>query len=294
MENLKNYLRDVLELEKTVYTLNQTLNRMDCYIKSLGIARNIQQPAQCSPRETFSNIIGIGLGCGAGAGVVIGLIVAIIIDGHAWDAMGIGLLSGLVLGAIVCMIIDEHYESEAAQKDQDLLEVYSDQVAQDQERVTLEQSTKDQALQYYNLIRDQLTSTQQVLSKLYSLNYVDPEYRDIVAIASFYHYFETEICDTLKGPNGAYKLYRAERNQNIIITQLNKVITQLEEIKYNQSMLYDAITESNRKVDQLTQISQMSLDYSYATARNSEIIAYNTAVTARNTEFLKWMEFFKG
>ena len=44
----------------------------------------------------------------------------------------------------------------------------------------------------YNNIRD-------TLNQLYSLNIIYPKYRNFVAISSFYEYFESGRCNTLKG-----------------------------------------------------------------------------------------------
>ena len=51
--------------------------------------------------------------------------------------------------------------------------------------------------------------------------------------------------NTLSGYEGAYNLYEQELRMNIVISQLEDIYDQLEEISTNQYMLYSAICESN-------------------------------------------------
>lgn len=94
--------------------------------------------------------------------------------------------------------------------------------------------------------------TESLLKKYYGLNIIHKSYRDIIPIASFYHYLSTGICSELKGPDGCYRLYESEVLQKIIIAKLDQVIEQLEILNERQAELKQALMASNAAVKELT------------------------------------------
>ena len=107
----------------------------------------------------------------------------------------------------------------------------------------------------------------------------------MTAICSLYEYISSGRCDTLEGQAGAYNLYEMELRQNVIIGQLEKVISQLESIKNNQYMLYSKLNEANHTINCIS--SQLN-----NVENNSNIAAYHSQITAENTEFMKWFNMF--
>lgn len=89
------------------------------------------------------------------------------------------------------------------------------------------------------------------LTKLYSQNIVYAKYRNIVAIATIYEYFDSGRCTELEGSNGAYNMYEGEIRSNIIIASLSQIISDLGQIKNNQYALYEQIHRSNMNVTYL-------------------------------------------
>lgn len=71
-------------------------------------------------------------------------------------------------------------------------------------------------------------------NKLFSVNVIYPNYRDIFALSSFYEYFNSERCYALEGPDGAYNLYESERRGDSFSTFFRT----LEDINKNQVVLY--------------------------------------------------------
>ena len=92
---------------------------------------------------------------------------------------------------------------------------------------------------------------QTTLNNLYAKNIVYSKYRNLVAIATIYEYFESGRCTELEGPNGAYNLYESELRSNIIICSLSKIISDLGQIKNGQYALYEQINRSNQTVCEL-------------------------------------------
>lgn len=145
-----------------------------------------------------------------------------------------------------------------------------------------------------DIIKYNISQTEQALEKYYSMNIIYLKYRkSLVAISSFYEYLSSRRCYSLEGPDGAYNIFEMEIRQNIIIQKLDEAIRKLDQIKENQYMLYSAIQDSNnttmrlyKKIDETSKTMQKIEE-------NTSISEYNTRVTAQNTEFLKWVEFFK-
>lgn len=137
-----------------------------------------------------------------------------------------------------------------------------------------------------------IKNTLNALNMLYSADIIFPKYRNLIAISSFYEYFESGRCNTLIGHEGAYNIYENEIRLNRIIVQLDIVIDKLEEIKNNQYMLYDAINQTNRTnkkiMSELKSIRNQNADI----LKNTSISAYNSSIIARNTEILKWYELY--
>ncbi len=151
-----------------------------------------------------------------------------------------------------------------------------------------------------NLIREErelknvtIKSTENILNKLYSINIIFPKYRNLIAISSFYEYFESGRCNTLTGHEGAYNIYESEIRLNHIVDQLDVVIEKLDAIKRNQYMLYDAIRQTQktnvRIIKEIKTIQNQNIDI----LKNTSISAYNSSIIAQNTEAIKWYNYFQ-
>lgn len=86
---------------------------------------------------------------------------------------------------------------------------------------------------------------------LISLNIIYSKYNDLVAWTTMYEYFISERVSSLTGKDGAYNMYENEIRSNIIISQLDIIISQLKDIKKNQYMLYEIMTNINNNISQL-------------------------------------------
>ena len=104
---------------------------------------------------------------------------------------------------------------------------------------------------YRQKVDDSLATSKRNLEKMYSYNIVFPKYRNYVMVSSIYEYVCAGRCTTLEGHEGAYNILELEVRLDRIITQLDKVIMNLEAIRANQYTLYSCLKESNRKMDML-------------------------------------------
>ncbi len=139
-----------------------------------------------------------------------------------------------------------------------------------------------------------LTKTYEARDTLYAANIVFGKYRDIVALSTFYEYLMAGRCASLEGSNGAYNLYEMEIRANMIVTQLTQIEESLQKIQRTQYMICGQLSEMSKALDQMN--STMSAAYGAITdirantndmtaymaniAKNSNVIAHNTTVTA--------------
>lgn len=115
------------------------------------------------------------------------------------------------------------------------------------QRADYNKETAEQ-LQKFNEVK---TTLQNSLTKLYSQNVIYAKYRNLVAVATIYEYFDSGRCTELEGPNGAYNMYEGELRSNIIICSLSQIIADLTQIKNGQYALYEQISRSNENVTYL-------------------------------------------
>lgn len=133
-----------------------------------------------------------------------------------------------------------------------------------------------------------LSETQAVLDKLYSADVIYPKYRTLLALTSIYEYLVTGRCEELSGAHGAYNLYEDEVRKDMVISQLNTVIENLEQIRQNQYMLYEqvkGIQQNTRAIAAelyqikgyaacLTDLAALTTFYSGVAASNTSTLTY--------------------
>lgn len=103
----------------------------------------------------------------------------------------------------------------------------------------------------------------------------------------------SERVETLEGVNGAYNLYESELRQNLIITNLNQISLQLNSIKDNQYLIYEAITESNTTTREILNVTKRSNQIVEKIENNTRIIKYNTFISALNSSSKSYLITFE-
>ena len=106
------------------------------------------------------------------------------------------------------------------------------------------------------------------------------KYRNIVAVTSFYEYFDSGRCDALEGSTGAYNIFEQEVRASMIISKLSDAVSVLKDIKENQNRLYDAINEMNSQIKKMnTNLMRISAELS---GISYEISSLDTVVDSLN------------
>lgn len=192
---------------------------------------------------------------------------------------------------------EERYSAEMA--------VYQDKKAkykqQYDEEYAIAENNYKKASQLVSAFDRPLTEAKSLLERLYALDYIFPKYRNLIAMCTIYEYYMTGRVSELEGPNGAYNLYESELRQNLIINRLDTIISQLEQVKENQFILYQEVRKTNIILNGISKDIKEILDTSNRIENNTELIAkatnltaYYSQIIAHNTEAIKYLELVNG
>jgi len=297
---LKKYLSDVLSREQTLFTANRLKEDIQNRLKSVSsMHESVKKPDNpitlaVNPDDSngikyFSVTIAVLMAIG-----FVVLWVRSIFVGNTQESFvkplfimfGIGM--GILLIACILYYLyskpkvnaanrrfAEQHETEIKDYEKNLLNVKAEQ-----KLLTADLGDK------LSNIDKLIIETQSALDALYTLDVIFPKYRYFVAVASFCEYIASGRCDSLEGHEGAYNIYENELRQNVIIGQLNAVIEGLQQIRDAQYMLYEAISESNRIVQGISNEMQGLRNSISAVEKSSAMTAYFAKETANNSRLL--------
>lgn len=135
------------------------------------------------------------------------------------------------------------------------------------------------------------------LSRYYCIEDIPNDYRNLIAICSFYQYFDARRCSELEGPHGAYNLYTDEMYKKMIIMKLDVIISKLDQIQNTQRELYRVLNECSQKISDLTNavnsLSDKVVDSMAELSRTAGNISdkllsieQSNSITAYNSKFI--------
>lgn len=159
------------------------------------------------------------------------------------------------------------------------LNFYKKSLAEEEQRLNTENAVKEK-------LRKRLNESKKVLNQLYDVGIIFPKYRNFTSINMICEYLQSGRCDKLTGSDGAYNLYESELRANIIIEKLDDIIISLDDIKYNQSLIYSAIRETNTLLNAISEEMEEINESAHIAAFNSEAIA-------RETETIGYLTYFE-
>lgn len=141
----------------------------------------------------------------------------------------------------------------------------------------------DTNTEMHSFMQKPLEESRELLQRYYASNTIYPKYCTLPALTSIYEYFMTGRCTELTGPHGAYNMYEDELRKDTVISQLNTVIANLEQIKQNQYMLYQQVKSINENTQIIASELQQIKGYTVQIAELSALNAYYAALNERNT-----------
>lgn len=326
-EQIEEYLKDVVEVEKKVY-INQNLSiRMKfTYPK---------EPVPPNPPEeaiNYHNVLSFTLSllkefvvC-AVAGIMKGInlfvvlsILLILIFGFAFEypsswhmfcnavkilavVIGVGWITVSAYKALTATVKSRKKYIEEQKNHEKSMRDYSKKQMQWKYQVSLWQQECKQ-------IKLTLETSQENQAKIYAIGVLAPKYRNFAAVCSLLEYFQAGTCETMKE---AYNKYDQELLLGHIINNLGKISRSLDEIKQNQLMLYSTLQSSNYLLDQLirqsgdfyTQASQRLINIEQTTSnmdtqiseilQTSAITAYCSDEAQKELSFMRRMSQYNG
>lgn len=288
----KEYLKNIMELEQAVYTINKAVGYLQYKSRNLGIRKNYTEPQKPVKLD--------GLGTGvfalydtlkvAALGIPISIVFGLIrwiyggkFGASFWGCMllfiGIGFFKELFENSYMNDYTSSKYNEEVSH--------YYRLVEEDKKRVSIELAQKEDIESQITTLVKKRKEISETLNKLYDINIIYPKYRNFVAVTTFYEYFESGRCNELQGHEGAYNIYENEIRLNVIITKLDDIIERLDEIRSNQYAIHNAVSEGNRIANNIYQQAIKTSGKMDLISENSAITSYNSMITAKNSEILK-------
>ncbi len=125
--------------------------------------------------------------------------------------------------------------------------------------------------------------TLRVRVQLYAIDAIYPKYQNLPALTSIYEYFITGRCDELTGPHGAYNMYEDEVRKDTVISQLNTVIENLEQIRQSQFMLYEQVKMIQKTASAINGELAQIRGYTIALTQLTALNTYYAALNERNS-----------
>lgn len=288
---LKEYIGNIYKLEVSLYNQKELFTKMQNEVNRLSNFRGQALSATWSMKDCFKikDFLG-GAVFGGAFGTLIGVFFFHAITPVAFLT---GTAAGAAIGILIVMLLALE-DLRKVKADNRKINQSNEQISTNNQR---NQSINNHKINILNqelaVIKGSYSRTKSVLEKYYQKNILYAKYRNLLAVSSIYEYLSSGRATCLEGHEGAYNLFESEVRQNIIISKLDEVIEHLERIENSQYMLYSAIQESNSKTERLSQEISRTADNLQRIENNTRITAYNSGITAQNTEFLKWIEFFR-
>ncbi|MBR4235463.1 MAG: hypothetical protein IKR85_05305 [Clostridia bacterium] len=140
-----------------------------------------------------------------------------------------------------------------------------------------------------SFMTQKLYETQGILDKLYKKDVIYTKYHNLPALTSICEYLRIGRCSELTGPHGAYNLYEDELRKDTIISRLDVIIDDLQQIKNNQFMLYQQLTIIKSAVSSMAFDMKVIKSYAFDISYFSRMSAYYSELSARNTAVMAYL-----
>ena len=292
-EELIQYFEDAIALETEIVTQENLVSQFEARSekkKPILVERKVQ--VEKPDTERLDDEMNVALIFIAFT-TVSALFIQFLVFGMAADTDFIPLISMVIIDGIILAIylpkkreLEKEYSEQMDKYNEDYNLCQEENENRREEFAYNQKCWKDSCTKMRATLEKPLKETKENLERVYSKNIIYPKYRNLPALTSIYEYYVTGRCEELSGPYGAYNLYEDEVRKDKIISQLNTVIANLEQIKQNQYKLYEQVCQiqsnTNRMVRELNAIKGYVIELTNLTALNT----YYNGVTALNTRIM--------
>lgn len=293
-KDITNYLKHVFDLEKMLYQQNEILEHLRDSIGSVNYQMKLEPEIYQEKRPSVVGGIITSIVCAAFAILVYyGYVFLKSPEGGApgWFLnimLGIiGIFVCFMVGGII-LVVSNVVQTQSYNKQVRITNQENIEGIQRYRKNLLEKgkTLNDE----YALLVDERKKTKAVLNKFYSTNVIYPKYRSLPAIASLFEYMLSERCYGLTGHEGAYNLYENELRLGHIISTLDSISSDIKEIKQNQRMLYDVVSESQKMTKSMFEQQVMNGQVLCNIRKSNQIMQYNQSQIANRMEHMHWLE----
>lgn len=293
-KDITNYLKHVFDLEKMLYQQNEILEHLRDSIGSVNYQMKLEPEIYQEKRPSVVGGIITSIVCAAFAILVYyGYVFLKSPEGGApgWFLnimLGIiGIFVCFMVGGII-LVVSNVVQTQSYNKQVRITNQGNIEGIQRYRKNLLEKgkTLNDE----YALLVDERKKTKAVLNKFYSTNVIYPKYRSLPAIASLFEYMLSERCYGLTGHEGAYNLYENELRLGHIISTLDSISSDIKEIKQNQRMLYDVVSESQKMTKSMFEQQVMNGQVLCNIRKSNQIMQYNQSQIANRMEHMHWLE----
>ena len=292
------YIKQAIKLESNIVEQNIILHQFEECRKEKKPQLNEQAEHYVSIKESrFDSAFFLPIFFCA-IGLIMLILIGPLLDGQSGGVIGVILLLGFAFLGIGCYSLYSILNDKKKDREYNLNAIEENkQIREQNEAAKLEYDNAIKEWKETNsFLRDHLNKplieTKETLEKLYSLDIIYPKYRNLSALTSIYEYLESGRCTKLTGTNGAYNLYEDEMRKDRIISQLNTIIDNLEQIKQNQFMLYqqmNKILEETQQIsaslrhieyttDAILGLTQLNVFFNSVTAENSAAVSFYSSL----------------
>lgn len=257
---LKDYLGDVVNMEKELHMQNNLYAYLQQQISQLGIPANIEKPIRSGAFDAMDLLMWLGGGAlfgFIGGGIICGIISLFnvgLFDTliHLGGLLHTIFIGGLVTAAIVVIgvIIYAVYAAKSYSSYYDhSYHEYVQACSNDHARVENELKVRKLYVQQKKLLEKQMQETKDTLNKLYDKGIIYKKYhRNFVAVCTFYEYIDSQRFSDLRE---AYNQYELELRLDRITDQLDVIIVKLDELIRIQYIICSKIKEANNMLNKI-------------------------------------------
>ncbi len=285
---LKQYISAIAQMEQVKYRQEKAIEQLQAEIARLRNAYAMPKPQQGKMCEIKEFIGGSAV---TGVGMIIADFLGMF-NGFGPFAPLLAFVGGI---ALIVRAVGASDENKVAREKNSKTMAYYKQEMEKYNRNAAEVNAKkklaDVLSKRLGEMKAKKAEMERDLKRAYSYNIIYPSYRNLVAVSSFYDYLHSGKCSTLEGHEGAYNIFDMESRMDKIITQLDRISYQLENIRYSQNALYTIMKSSNEKLDRMqnsihnSENHLLSLSKSAALTNSQlERIECNAELTRFNTE----------
>lgn len=295
MNEIKQYLQDVAALECQANTQDRLIAQINYQASLLGRPQAFQKPVLGTDLYGTS-WVALLISWMLGVIVWFYIVFCILPEGYFKNASDfkeyfwllLPFWLGIPLFLLPYRALRRRYEKRNnMRKYKEELGKYNALVKSDNLRVGQELAIMDDLKNQVYQVAQEKKHTQNALNQIYAVGIIHPKYRNLVAIASFYDYFDTGRCNTLTGPNGAYAIYEEELRFQRIESRLDVIISKLDEIIDNQQYLGELMRDANDTLHRIDQTNNRMMKSMNRISENAELIAYNSSCSAKSLSVIE-------